>query len=154
MGTNLLDKFLGFFGIEEEEVETEAEGQDKIQDLEQKGPKRSAPVLSLHTQKQTKVVILEPDAFDDARVAVDHLKNRRPVILNLEKTDHDLARRIVDFICGATYALDGRVQKIGKPLFLCVPNNYEIECAGGSILDDSDRVLLPWIRVRRETGEA
>jgi len=142
MGKNLFDKFLGFFGVEEEEVDV---GEEQLEDSAelQPRPKRGAPVLSLHTQKPIRVVVMEPRAFDESQTAADHLKNRRPVILNLEGADHDLARRIVDFVSGAVYAVDGRIQKIGQTIFLFVPSNFEIAGEVGGEL--REKGLFPWI---------
>ncbi|MCL1919325.1 MAG: cell division protein SepF [Peptococcaceae bacterium] len=88
--------------------------------------KASSPVVSIHTQKQVRVVVVEPKAFDESQNIAEHLKSHRTVVLNLEKTDHALAQRIIDFVSGTTYALNGNMQKVGKSIFLFVPNNVDI----------------------------
>jgi cell division inhibitor SepF len=85
-----------------------------------------SPVLSIHTQKQVRVVVVEPKSFDESQNIAEHLKSHRTVVLNLEKTDSVLAQRIVDFVSGTTYALNGNMQKVGKAIFLFVPNNVDI----------------------------
>ncbi len=87
---------------------------------------KKAPVVNINTQKQMRIVVKEPAAYDEAQGIVDHIKNRRPVVLNLEGTDGDTARRLVDFLCGATYALGGHMQKVNPGIFLFAPSNIEI----------------------------
>lgn len=69
---------------------------------------------------------LEFRSMQDAQAAADRLKERRPVIVNFERTDEDVARRGVDFISGVTYALDGCYQKVGDKVFLFTPSNTAI----------------------------
>ncbi len=73
-----------------------------------------------------KVVVCEPDSFEEVQVLADHLKSRKQLILNFENTQPDEARRIIDFISGTTYALDGNSQQLGKNVFVFAPNNVEI----------------------------
>ncbi|KLU60474.1 cell division protein SepF [Peptococcaceae bacterium CEB3] len=125
----LFDKVIGIMGFgegeyEEEDFAPEEEEREEIRD-EVRG-RRPAQVVSIHTQKQMKVVVLEPSCFEDAQGIADQLKNRRPVIVNLENTEHNLSKRIVDFISGTTYALNGNMQKVGNGIFLFVPNNVDI----------------------------
>ncbi|MGQ9498419.1 MAG: cell division protein SepF [Desulfotomaculales bacterium] len=137
MAKKLVDKVLGFIGFEEEPeeepVETLAEGSLV---------KKKNTVVSLHAQRQVKVVVAEPRTFEEVQEIVDNLKNRRPVIVNLERVDGDLARRIVDFVSGATYGLNGSMQKVGGGIFLFVPSNIDI--AGET--QDVERGLFSWIR--------
>lgn len=88
--------------------------------------RKTANVVSIHTQKQVRVIVVEPTSFEEAQGIAEHLKARKSVILNLENTDINLAQRIVDFICGTTYALGGNMQKVGNGIFLFVPNNVDI----------------------------
>ena len=113
MSRRLMDKMLNFMGFEEEQLD------DKEQDLRpveeepvtfQKSKKNRGQVVSLHTQRQVRVVVIEPTCFDDVPAIADNLKNHRPVIINLEQADSDLAKRVVDFVSGTTYALDGSMQ--------------------------------------------
>lgn len=88
--------------------------------------RRQASVVSIHTQKQVRVIVVEPVSFEEAQGIAEHLKARKSVILNLERTDVELAQRLVDFISGTTYALGGNMQKVGNGIFLFVPNNVDI----------------------------
>ncbi|KUO60724.1 MAG: cell division protein SepF [Gracilibacter sp. BRH_c7a] len=93
---------------------------------ENSSKKKSASVVSIHTQKQVRVIVVEPVSFEEAQGIAEHLKARKSVILNLEKTGENLCQRIVDFISGTTYALGGNMQKVGNGIFLFVPNNVDI----------------------------
>jgi cell division inhibitor SepF len=77
------------------------------------------------TQK-FKIVVVEPKHFQDSTKLVDNLKSRKPVIINLEKVETDTARKIFDFLSGATYALSGNVQKIANNIFVFLPENVDV----------------------------
>lgn len=76
-----------------------------------------------------KLLLIEPKSFEESEKLVDSLKTRRPVILNLEKLETEVARKIFDFMNGATYALNGKVQKVANNIFIFAPDNVDI--AGG-----------------------
>lgn len=126
----ILDKVIGIMGFADDEDDEELleveERETNVQEEARPSSRKSAQVVSIHTQKQVKVVVLEPTSFDESQNIADQLKNRRPVIVNLENADHGLAKRIVDFVSGATYALGGNMQKVGHGIFLFVPNNVDI----------------------------
>ncbi len=73
-----------------------------------------------------KLVVIEPKSFDECPKLVDSLKGRRPVIINLEKIETDTAKKIFDFLSGATYALNGNVQKIANNIFIFAPESVDI----------------------------
>lgn len=73
-----------------------------------------------------KMVVLEPKGFDEAPKLVDNLRSRKPVIVNLEKLESDTARKVFDFLSGATYALNGNVQKVASNIFIFAPDNVDI----------------------------
>lgn len=73
-----------------------------------------------------KLVLIEPKAFEECPKLVDSLKGRRPVIINLEKLETETARKIFDFMSGATYALNGNVQKVANNIFIFAPENVAI----------------------------
>lgn len=77
-----------------------------------------------------KLVVIEPESFDECSRLVDNLKSRKPVIVNLEKLDTDTARKIFDFLGGATYALNGNVQKVANNIFIFAPENVAIFADG------------------------
>ena len=95
-------------------------------------PKRRGQLFNLHAHKQMEIVVLQPRSFDDARSAADYLKMRRPVVVNLQGSAPDLARRIVDFTSGVTYALDGHLLRVGEDIFLFTPAHVAITADVGS----------------------
>lgn len=75
---------------------------------------------------QFKLVVIEPSGFDDSPRLVDNLKAKKPVIINLESLDFNVAKTIFDFLSGATYALNGNVQKVANNIFLFAPENVDV----------------------------
>jgi cell division inhibitor SepF len=137
----LVDKVLGFMGFEDD-ASPEQGGPGETEREVQDSRKRGATVVNLHTQRNVRVVVVEPSSFDDVQEITDHLKNRKPVIVNLEKVDNDLARRIVDFLSGAVYAVSGAMQKVGGGIFLFVPSNVDID----SEIKETERGNFSWMR--------
>ena len=82
-----------------------------------------------------KLVVIEPKSFDECPKLVDSLKGRRPVIINLEKVETETARKIFDFLSGATYALSGNVQKIANNIFIFAPQSVDIALNEGRSFD-------------------
>ena len=78
-------------------------------------------MVNIHATTQLKVVVLQPTTYNDATEIAGHLKEKKPVVVNLEKLDKDTARKIVDFLSGAVYALDGSMQKVSNGILLLVP---------------------------------
>jgi len=125
----LIDRVIGIMGFADEEPEEEiVEENDRERNIQEevRTSRKNAQVVSIHTQKQMRVVVMEPNSFEEAQNIADQLKTRRPVIVNLENAEKTLAKRIVDFISGTTYALNGNMQKVGNGIFLFVPNNVDI----------------------------
>jgi len=89
-------------------------------------PLRGAEELDRLTKK-FKIMVSEPKAFDECPKLVDSLKSRKPVIINLEHIENDTARKIFDFLSGATYALNGNVQKIAQNIFVFLPENVDVQ---------------------------
>ena len=75
---------------------------------------------------QFKMIVVEPSGFEDSPRLVDNLKAKKPVIINLENLETDTARKIFDFLSGATYALNGNVQKVANNIFVFVPENVDV----------------------------
>jgi len=84
------------------------------------------PQLQARTTSPFKMVIIEPQSFEECPKLVDSLKSRKPVIINLEKIESESARKIFDFLSGATYALNGNVQKVANNIFVFAPENVDI----------------------------
>lgn len=88
--------------------------------------RRSGTLLQVHQHRGSQITKRIPRSLADAQKAAEDLKERRPVIVNLETTDDDLARRVIDFISGVTYALNGYYERVGDKVFLFTPANIVI----------------------------
>jgi len=75
----------------------------------------------------SKMILLEPRAYSESQQIADYLKNRNAVVVNLKRVTPDHAKRIVDFLSGTLYAIGGDLQKLGNGIFLCTPNNVDVE---------------------------
>ncbi len=108
----------GISEIEEEYIESD----------EVVGDSRKRPVtLKLQSTRVSYVSVRLPQSFDDARLAADGLKDGRQQIVNLEKTTPEMSERIIDFLNGVTYALNGFVEKVGDRVYLFAPSNVMID---------------------------
>ena len=94
-------------------------------------PLRGAEAIERITAK-FKIVVIDPKTFDECPKLVDSLKSRKPVIINLEHIENDTARKIFDFLSGATYALSGNVQKIAQNIFVFLPENVDVQASSGT----------------------
>ena len=83
-----------------------------------------------------KMILLEPRAYSETQQIADHLKKRNTVVVNLKRVTGDQAKRIMDFLSGTIYAIKGDIQKIGGGIFLCTPNNINVQ---GKITDDTEK---------------
>ncbi|WP_458862361.1 cell division protein SepF [Acidaminobacterium chupaoyuni] len=95
--------------------------------------KKNNKVVNIHATTQLSVVLVKPEKFDNAAEIADHLRDRRTVVLNLEQTNKDVARRLVDFLSGVTYALDGKIKKVANSTFIITPYNVDIL---GDLIDE------------------
>jgi len=172
MADGILGKFkslVGFEEIEEDDMMEEIE-EERIRPkraasyglgnttISESSIKRQSPppdekenVVSMQNKtisaitSQFKIVVIEPKGFDECPKLVDNLKSRKPIIINLEKIETDKARKIFDFLSGATYALNGNVQKIANNIFVFLPDNVDVttntEHKGIIFGEDNDN---PW----------
>ena len=135
MAGAIMDKVWGLFGgvdqgADEEYEEDEAYEYGESENYEEEDRKffgRKGKVVPLNAQGQAvRMVISQPTTFEQSEEICSLLKEKKSVIVNLEYVNKDVARRIVDFISGGVYALDGHIQKISNSIFLIAPMNYEI----------------------------
>ena len=94
---------------------------------------RRGKVVNIAATTQLKVVLVKPERFEMASEIADHLKEKRTVVLNLESTNKDVARRLVDFLSGVAYASEGRIKKIAVNTYLITPYHVELM---GDLLDE------------------
>ena len=101
---------------------------ESVPEIKPSKPQTSKPEkkFSMTSTNACKLVVIEPKAFEECPKLVDSLKGRRPVIINLEKLETEVARKIFDFLSGATYALNGNVQKVANNIFIFAPENVDI----------------------------
>ena len=97
----------------------------KPQDAPYVASKRSK-VVNINTTAQLKVVVTQPLTYSDACEITEHLKEKKPVVVNLEKLEKNVAVKIFDFLSGAVFALDGSMQKVSGQILLIVPNTMGI----------------------------
>lgn len=89
-------------------------------------PKNAGRVVNLNSNAQLQVVLVKPDRFDQVSDIADHLRDKKAVVLNLESTNKDVARRLVDFLSGVAYALDGKIKKVAISTYLITPYNVNV----------------------------
>ena len=96
--------------------------------------RRSADeVVNINTTTQLQVVLVKPEKFENASDIADHLREKRTVVLNLESTNKDIARRLIDFLSGVAYAQEGKIKKISAATYIITPYNVDII---GDLIDE------------------
>lgn len=133
-------KILNAIGIPTEEEFEEAEETTFERESVASAAKRGK-VVNINATTQFKVVVIQPETFDEAKEIADHLKERKPVVINLELMDKDSAQKIFDFLNGAIYALGGSVQKVATNIYLIAPYNVTIM---GDFRDELKNKGLLW----------
>ena len=130
MSGAIMDKVWGLFGMdsaEPEEYEEDIYGyEEEEEEEERKLFGRKNKVVAMPQSQSIKMVISQPTTFEQSEEICNFLKEKKSVVLNLEYVNKDVARRIVDFISGGVYSLDGHIQKVSNSIFLIAPANYEI----------------------------
>ena len=94
---------------------------------------RRNKVVNIHTTTQLQVVLVKPDRFENASEIADHLRDKRTVVLNLEQTKKDIARRLLDFLSGVAYANEGKIKKVALSTYIITPYNVDIL---GDLIDE------------------
>ena len=98
---------------------------------ERRADDRHNKVVNIHATTQLKVVLVKPERFENASEIADHLKEKRTVVLNLESTNKDVARRLIDFLSGVAYAGEGKIKKVAANTYIITP--YSVDIMGTSI---------------------
>lgn len=146
-------KLKTFFFLDEEYDDNDEEYVEKVEPKKQKQqlPVKSQNVVSLQSvqkvatpSKGSKVILVEPRAYSEATEIADHLKNRRAVVVNLQRIDNEQGRQIIDFLSGAVYTISGDIQKIGNSIFLCTPDNVEVSGNISDLIMDPDNQSARW----------
>ena len=106
---------------------------DDSPSFESRPVKKDNKVMSIHTTTAVQVVLSKPDRFEQAAEIADHLREKRTVVMNLETTNKDVARRLVDFLSGVAYANDGKIKKVAINTYIITPYNVDIM---GDLIDE------------------
>ena len=148
-----MNKFWEMIGVNDSEYDDMDEYTDAevstpyTEEKEQTAPvsNKKSKVVGMPGMQQVKVVISQPSTFEQSEEICEHLKEKKSVIMNLEYVNKDVARRIIDFVGGAAYALDGNMQKISNSIFLVAPFNYEIT---NEVMkeDIKNKLSVSWIK--------
>ena len=106
---------------------------DVFEDRRVKFDDRSRKVVNIHATTQLKVILVKPERFESASEIADQLKDKRTVVLNLESTNKDVARRLIDFLSGVAYAGEGKIKKVAAHTYIITPYHVDIE---GDLIDE------------------
>ena len=106
---------------------------ETFEDRRPKLEERRNKVVNIHATTQLKVVLVKPERFENASEIADHLKDKRTVVLNLESTNKDVARRLIDFLSGVAYAGEGKIKKVAANTYMITPYHVELE---GDLIDE------------------
>ena len=120
---------------EDEEFEDfdDTSGKDAFEDRRIKPEERRNKVVNIHATTQLKVILVKPERFENASEIADQLKDKRTVVLNLESTNKDVARRLIDFLSGVAYAGEGKIKKVAANTYIITPYHVDIE---GDLIDE------------------
>ena len=108
-------------------------GADEEDEEPAEGTPRKNKVVNIHATTQLKVVLVKPERFENASEIADHLREKRTVVLNLESTNKDIARRLVDFLSGVAYAGEGKIKKVSANTYIITPYSVDIM---GDLIDE------------------
>ena len=127
-----LQELIGDDNVEAEDTATDFVTRTPERSVESDG-KRNNKVVNIHATAQLQVVLVKPERFDDATAVADHLNAKRTVVLNLESSNKDVARRILDFLSGVAYANEGQIKKVANCTYIITPYNVGFM---GDLLDE------------------
>ena len=152
MGNKFVNKIWNLLGVENDDYEEEYVDGDTAYVPEEKEyvapaapTNKKSKVVGMPGVPQVRVIISQPNTFEQSEEICEHLKEKKSVIVNLEYVNKDVARRIIDFISGAVYALDGNIQKVSNSIFLVAPFNYEI--TNEVVKEDiKNKLAVSWIK--------
>ena len=108
-------------------------GMDDAEEEPVEGAQKKNKVVNIHATTQLQVVLVKPDRYENASEIADHLRDKRTVVLNLEKTQKDVSRRLLDFLSGVAYAQEGKIKKVALQTYLVTPYNVDIM---GDLIDE------------------
>ena len=116
-----------------EDTRKEAVFDDRRSRERDRSEDRRNKVVNIHATTQLKGVLVKPERFENASEIADHLKDKRTVVINLESTNKDIARRLIDFLSGVAYAGEGKIKKVAANTYIITPYHVDIE---GDLIDE------------------
>ncbi|WP_342778360.1 cell division protein SepF [Melghirimyces algeriensis] len=136
-----MNRMMIFFGIGEEDEEQSQEYKETDgQPLDAQGRNN---VVSLHAaQKQVRLMLSEPRSYEDVQNIADHLRNHRTTVVNLKRLPKDEACRVIDFLSGTVYALNGNINKLSPETIICSPSNVDIQGSISELISEDANDLL------------
>ena len=157
---NFLNKILNVIGYDEkddyyeeeiieevEEVTGEDENHHDFEPIKYSSKQRGNKVLNVHTNAQVKLIVKKPQNYSEATSICDYLKNKRPVVVNLEDLQRDVAQRIIDFLSGATYSLEGNIHTVTNSIFIIAPKNVDVMGEDDQAYSpDNDETTFSWMK--------
>ncbi|MFL0251593.1 cell division protein SepF [Clostridium neuense] len=136
MAIKVLNKVMGIIGLNDEEYDEEESELEDNKSVEEEEAydydnsliqnKKSSKVVNIHTANSIKVSIVKPNDYDEATQICDDLKNRKIVVVNVSELEPKIAQRLLDFMGGASYVLNGELQEVEKGVYLLSPSNVEV----------------------------
>nr|WP_300005755.1 cell division protein SepF [Tissierella sp.] len=141
--SNMMNKFKYFIGLDDYDEDEEEMYEDENLEIpiSTKTKKINNKVVNIHTNSNMKIVIHEPLSYEEAPQIVEDLKSRKVVVINFEQLDTNLKRQIFDFVNGALYAMEGKIQKVTKDIFILAQNHVEID---GLKEELKTKGIFPW----------
>ena len=145
------NKFKDFFGFgdndsyeERDAYEENYDEQEEMQNSYRPTNSRDSNVVSIKAGQAgsgpSKIVLYEPRVYSDAKEVAQNLLNQKAIIINFSRMDDGSARRVVDFITGTVYALEGEIQRVGNKIFLATPKNFQTDGKVTELLDKKDNL--------------
>lgn len=131
-----LKKWAHPYGDEDDDYDVDFEEMNRKESLieeRRNNDDRRGKVVNIHATTQLKVVLVKPERFENASEIADHLKEKRTVVVNLESTNKDIARRLIDFLSGVAYAGEGKIKRVAANTFIITPYSVDIM---GDLIDE------------------
>ena len=138
MSKGIFNRILDAVGLEEEEFEYEEDEimdeevdfyEDELEEAEEPkaSRRRQAKITPLpNSSAKMKMLVFQPSSYEEAECIIDNLKSRKPVIMNLDELELELGQRILDFVGGAVYSLNGDIKKVARSIFVVAPSNVDV----------------------------
>ncbi|OGO88038.1 MAG: hypothetical protein A2Y24_03720 [Clostridiales bacterium GWE2_32_10] len=108
----------------------------------------NSKIVNIHNNVQMRMVVVSPHSYEEAREVCDYIKARKPVVVNLESMDHQIAQRVMDFLSGSCYSLNGDIRRVTKNIFVLAPDNVNIDSEITGQLNEKSGIL-PWMKATK-----